>query len=329
MEYRNLGRSGVKVSSLCLGTMNFPYRTDEATSIALIHRALDAGINFVDTANFYGQALEGGKGQGRTEEVVGKALVGRRDRVVLLTKFSLPMDWDDPNARGGSRRHVIAACEASMRRLKTDYIDVYLMHYPDPDTPLDETLAALDALVRSGKVRYIGTSNFPAWRVMEGLGLSWRLGLSRFAVEQPDYNLLYRSIERELVPMAQAHGIGLLAYSPLAGGILTGKYHRGEPFPEGSRLVDPAWAGYAAGFMAERAYDVIEKLDELAAEKGCTISQLALAWVMRQPGITSAIIGPRTVEQYADNLKALELTLTGLDLERLDAVAPPARDLWK
>ncbi len=229
MEYRNLGRTGVKVSTFCLGCMNFGSITEEAKSIKIIQTAIDEGINFLDTANAYSR--------GRSEEVVGKALKesSKRDRIVLATKVFYQMDDEDPNAQGTSRRHIIQQCEASLRRLQTDYIDLYQIHRPTSDIPIDETLRALDDLIRSGKVRYIGTSNFAAWQIIESLWVSKELGLNRFVCAQPTYHILDRSIERELVPMALTYGTAIIPWSPLAGGFLTGKYKRGEKRPEGSR----------------------------------------------------------------------------------------------
>ncbi|MBE3576098.1 MAG: aldo/keto reductase [Limnochordales bacterium] len=316
MEYRNLGRTGVKVSPLCLGCMLFGGRTEESEAIRIIDRALDAGINFIDTANVYNR--------GRSEEVVGKALKqnGKRDRVVLATKVHGRMADDDPNAWGNSRRHIIEQCEASLRRLQTDYIDLYQIHRPSSDVPIDETLRALDDLIRAGKVRYIGTSTFAAWQVVESLWVSKELGLNRFVTEQPPYNLLDRSIERELIPMARTYGLGIIPWSPLAGGFLTGKYERDRQPPEGSRYEKrPA----RDDMFSEQAFAVLDVIKELAAAKGCTPSQLALAWVVQQPGVTSPIIGPRTLEQLEDNLGALQVTITDEDRARLDQVAPPGR----
>lgn len=314
MEYRNLGRTGVKVSPLCLGCMLFGGRTAEAEAIRIIDRALDAGINFIDTANVYNR--------GRSEEVVGKALKqnGKRDRVVLATKVHGRMADDDPNAWGNSRRHIIQQCEASLRRLQTDYIDLYQIHRPSSDVPIDETLRALDDLIRAGKVRYIGTSTFAAWQVVESLWVSKELGLNRFVTEQPPYHLLDRSIERELIPMARTYGLGIIPWSPLAGGFLTGKYDRDRQPPEGSRYEQhPA----RDNMFSDQAFAVLAVVKELAAAKGCTPSQLALAWVVQQPGVTSPIIGPRTLEQLEDNLGALQVTITDEDRARLDKVAPP------
>ncbi|MCI0711187.1 MAG: aldo/keto reductase [Chloroflexi bacterium] len=327
MNYKNLGRTGVMVSPLCLGTMNFGYRTPEADAISIIQRVLDDGINFIDTANFYGQPVNNGRGQGITETIVGKALKGRRDRVVLATKVCLPTaDFpEDPNARGISRRSIIAECEKSLKRLDTDYIDLYQLHRPQRDIPIDETLRALDDLVRSGKVRYIGTSMFPAWQIIEGLWISERNHLNRFVTEQPRYNLLMRGLEREVIPMALEYNIAILPYSPLAGGILTGKYRPGEAYSEESRMADEAWGEWAQGFMVENVHQKVEALTAIAGEKNCTLSQLALAWVMQQPAITSVIIGPRTVSQYEDNLGALKVEITDDDRQCIDEIVAPGQ----
>jgi aryl-alcohol dehydrogenase-like predicted oxidoreductase len=318
MNYRSLGRTGVKVSPLCLGTMNFGYRTDEDTARRIIHQAIDKGINFIDTANLYGQPANDGRGQGLCEEIVGKALSGKRDQVILGTKFYATMDRDDPNSQGGSRRHVIQACEDSLRRLKVDHIDLYQMHRPDAEIPIDETLRALDDLIHSGKVRYIGTSSFKSWQLVEALWESERLGLNRFVTEQPRYNLIDRRIESEVIPVAQKYGIAILAYSPLAGGILSGKYSQDKTQEEESRMSDPAWGEWAASFLSEEVFQLVDKLQEIAAEMGCTPSQLALAWVIQQAGVTSAIIGPRTLEQFEDNFSSLQVELDEEVLETLD-----------
>ncbi|MDQ5854464.1 MAG: aldo/keto reductase [Chloroflexota bacterium] len=315
MEYRSLGRTGTQVSSLCLGCMMFGGRTDEAASLDIIDRAIDAGINFLDTANVYSR--------GRSEEVVGNALKrnGKRSRIVLATKVHGKMDDDDPNAQGNSRRHIIEQCEASLRRLQTDYIDLYQIHRPQSSIPIDETLRALDDLIRAGKVRYIGTSTYAAWQLIESLWVSRELGLNRFVCEQPPYHLLDRRIERELVPMAQTYGLALIPWSPLAGGFLTGKYRRGEPRTEGRFKDNPEWN--SRGF--ENAFDVLDVVEAIAQEKDCSPSQLALAWCAQQPGITSPIIGPRTMEQLEDNLRAAEIVVTDADRARIDEVAPPGR----
>jgi len=314
-DYRNLGRTGVKVSPLCLGCMNFGGKTDEAQSAQIIDRALDAGINFLDTANVYHR--------GDSEEAVGKALEQnrRRDHVILATKVHGPMAKDEPNAGGNHRRHILRQCEASLRRLQTDWIDLYQIHRPQSDIPLDETLRALDDLIRSGKVRYIGSSTFAAWQLVESLWIARELGLNRFVTEQPPYHLLDRRIERELIPMAQTYGFALIPWSPLAGGFLTGKYRRGEQPPSDARLQRKNERTEA--LLSDAGFDVLEKAEQFASEKGCTVSQLALAWCMGQPGITSPIIGPRTLEQLDDNLGAMDVALSDEDRQHLDEVAPP------
>lgn len=317
MDYRNLGRTGVKVSELCLGCMMFGNQTPEADSIKIIDRALDEGINFLDTANVYNE--------GKSEEVVGKALKqnGMRSRMVLATKVHGTMDNTDPNARGNSRRHLVNQCEASLRRLQTDYIDLYHIHRPSADTPMDETLRGLDDLVRSGKVRYIGTSTYAAWQVLESLWISKELGLNRMVSEQSPYNLLDRRIERELIPMAQTYGLALLPWSPLAEGFLTGKYLEAQSPPQAARLAkDGPW--FSRHFTSQ-AFQVLSVVKSLAKEKGCTPSQLAIAWCSQQPGVTSPIIGPRTFEQLTDNLGAVKIKVTDEDRKRLDQVAPPGQ----
>ena len=313
MEYRSFGRTGIKVSSICLGCMMFGGKTPPSESYDIIDRALDAGINFIDTANVYSI--------GRSEEVTGEALKrnGKRHDLVLATKVHGKMG-EGVNELGNSRRHIIEQCEASLRRLQTDYIDLYQIHRPQPDIPIDETLRALDDLVRSGKVRYLGTSTFAAWQVVESLWVSKELGLNRFVCEQPPYNLLDRRIERELLPMARTFGIATIPWSPLAGGLLTGKYKRGEEPPEGTRFGDQSNPLYRRR-MNDRIYDVIEALQPIAEEKGATLSQFALAWCMQQPGVTSPIIGPRTMEQLEDNLKALEFTFDDDERKRIDRAA--------
>ncbi len=315
MEYRNFGRTGVKVTPLCLGCMNFGGKTEPEASYAIIDRALDQGINFLDTANVYSL--------GRSEEVTGEALKrnGMRDKIVLATKVHGRMADEDPNAAGNSRRHIIEQCEASLRRLQTDYIDLYQMHRPNPDIAIDETLRALDDLVRSGKVRYIGTTTFAAWQVVEALWVSKEWGLNRFVSEQPPYNILDRRIERELLPMAQTYGIGTLPWSPLGGGLLTGKYSMDTPPPRDSRFAT------ANAVQTERynkkVLAIIDQLKEYTQAKDTSVSHFAIAWVMNQPGITSPIIGPRTMEQLEDNLKSLDLKLTEEDCAEVDQLVPP------
>jgi len=313
MEYRALGRTGTKVSSLCLGCMMFGGKTNPTDSYDIIDRALDAGINFIDTANVYSI--------GRSEEATGEALKrnGKRHDIVLATKVHGKMG-EGVNDLGNSRRHIIEQAEQSLRRLQTDYIDLYQIHRPQPDIPIDETLRALDDLVRSGKVRYLGTSTFAAWQLVESLWTSERLGLNRFAVEQPPYNLLDRRIERELLPAARTYGFGVIPWSPLAGGLLTGKYKRGEEPPEGARFADTSNPLYRRR-LNDRIYDVVEGLQPMAEEKGVSLSQFSLAWCMQQPGVTSPIIGPRTMEQLEDNLAATEITFSEDELRAINRVA--------
>lgn len=322
MKYRNLGRTGVPVSMLCLGCMNFGSQTPEDESMDMIDHAIDAGINFLDTANVYGR--------GASETVVGKALKrnGKREKIVLATKVHGRMADDEPLAYGNNRRHIIEQCEASLKRLQTDYIDLYQIHRPQSDTPIDETLRALDDLIRAGKVRYIGTSTFAAWQVMESLWVSKELGLNRFVCEQPPYHLLDRSIERELVPLAQAYGTAIIPWSPLARGFLTGKYKRGEDIPEGTRFSrdiknKKPFADRTKQHFSDMAYNVLDVVRELADEKECTPSQIALAWCAHQPAITSPIIGPRTPEHLEDNLGAVEVEINDEDRARLDVASPP------
>jgi aryl-alcohol dehydrogenase-like predicted oxidoreductase len=314
-DCRLFGRTGVKVSPLTLGCMMFGAKTELDTSIRIIDRAIDAGINILDTANVYSR--------GRSEEFTGEALKrnGRRQQIFLCTKVHGVMDDVDPNQQGNSRRHIIEQCEASLCRLQTDYIDLYQIHRPRPEIAIDETLRALDDLVRAGKVRYIGTTTFAGWQVVEALWASKELGLNRFVSEQPPYNLLDRRIERELVPAAQTFGLALIPWSPLGGGLLSGKYRRGQPIPSDSRYANPN--PIQKRRFVEAVFDVIEPLSALAKEKGVTLAQLALAWTIHQPGITSPIIGPRTLEQLEDNLGALSVEFSPDDFERIDSIIPP------
>jgi aryl-alcohol dehydrogenase-like predicted oxidoreductase len=323
MEYRPLGRTGAQVSALCLGCMNFTdddvggndrTNADEQTSLAIMSRAIDEmGINFLDTANVYSR--------GKSETVVGKALKynNRRDHVFLATKFYNRMADDDPNALGSHRFHIMQAVEDSLCRLQTDHIDLYQVHRPNGKVPIDETLRALDDLVRQGKVRYVGTSTFGAWQVVESLWASKELGLNRFVCEQPPYNLLDRRIERELLPMCQTYGIATIPWAPIAGGLLSGKYRLHQPRPEGSR--------YEKGAFANRDNDqALAKVEEyltFCEGRGVAPARLALAWCLAQPGVTSPIIGPRTHEQMEEYVKALEITVTDEDKAALDAIFPP------
>ncbi|MBN2499119.1 MAG: aldo/keto reductase [Anaerolineales bacterium] len=317
MEYRSLGRTGVQVSELCLGCMMFGGRTEPEDSYAIIDKAIEAGINFLDTANVYSR--------GRSEEVTGEALKrnGKRDIIILATKVHGRMDDDDPNGWGNTRRHIIKQCEASLKRLNTDYIDLYQIHRPQSEVPIDETLRALDDLISAGKVRYIGSSTFAAWQLVESLWIAKELGLNRFICEQQPYNILDRRVERELMPMAQTYGFATIPWSPLAGGLLTGKYKRGWESPDDARYADVEDKPWMAKRRTEGVFDVTEGLEPLVAEKGVTMAQFALAWVLAQPGVTSPIIGPRTMEQLEDNLGALEVEITAADQAKVDELVPP------
>lgn len=313
MEYRTLGRTGVKVSPLCLGAMNFPEPSGEKESIEIINRALDGGINFIDTANVYQT--------GESEKIVGRALKknGRRNEIVLATKVYGTMG-EGPNEGGVSRYHIIQSCEDSLRRLKTDHIDLYQLHRPGLTVPQDETLRAFDDLVKAGKVRYIGCSTHPAWMVMEALATSEKYNLVRYISEQPPYNLLDRRIENELVPLAQKYDMALLPWSPLAGGILAGRYNDPKNFPEGSRASSGEWF---ARRVNRAGIEVAQKLEKMAAERGMTITQLALLWVKDQPGVTSPIIGPRTMGHLEDALGILDKSLDEADIPLFDELVHP------
>jgi aryl-alcohol dehydrogenase-like predicted oxidoreductase len=316
MEYKTLGRSGVKVSPLCLGCMNFGGPTEEAESTRIINTALDAGINFLDTADVYNN--------GASEQVVGQAIKSCREHVVLATKVHGPMG-DDPNAAGNSRAHIMQGVEDSLRRLDTDHIDLYQLHRPDPNTPMDEQLDALSDLVHQGKVRYIGTSTFPAWQLCETLWISEKHNYERFVSEQPPYNMLTRGIENEVLPFCNKYGFAVLPWSPLAGGWLTGKYRKGEAPPDDSRGARRGWTIDSPG--AQKRFDIVEQLISLADEAGMPITQLALAWAQTNPIVTAPIIGPRTMEQLEDNLKAAELTLADDLLEKVDQIVPPGTNV--
>ena len=313
MEYRSLGRTGVQVSALCLGCMNFGWGTEEDESARIMHAAIDSGVNFFDTANVYGR--------GSSEQVVGRALShgGRRERVFLATKVHGKMDDSDPNAWGNHRYHIKRQCEESLRRLRTDRIDLYQIHRPQPEVPIDETLRALDDLIGEGKVIYIGTSTFGAWQLMESVWAAKELGLNRFVCEQPPYNILDRRIERELLPFCRTYGFGVIPWSPIAGGLLTGKYRRGERGAPGTRYEK----GLPEQRANDRAFEVIDQFLDLASEKGCSPSALAVAWVMAQEGVTAPIIGPSRFDQWQDNLTALNVEITDEDRQRIDSMVEP------
>jgi aryl-alcohol dehydrogenase-like predicted oxidoreductase len=314
MNYRTLGRTGLKISPLALGTDNFANPTSEAESIRIINRALDAGINLIDTSNSYAA--------GKSERIIGKALKenGLRHQVILATKVFFPTG-PDPNERGLSRRHIIKACENSLWRLQTDYIDLYQTHRPDPETPIEETLGALTDLVQQGKVRYIGSSTAPAWRVMEALMVSELKGLARFVSEQPPYNLLDRRIENELVPMCQAHGLGLLPWSPLAMGLLAGRYAGAAEPPPDSRA--SRRGGIYAERVTARAVEVGNRFVTLARVHGADPARLAILWVKDQPGITAPLTGPKSVEQLEHLLPVLEMHLSDELRATCDDLVPP------
>lgn len=315
MHHRPLGRTGIKVSPYCLGAMMFGKlaNSDQRECAGMIHKALDFGINFIDTADRYSE--------GGSEEIVGEALKGRRDSVVLATKVFGPMG-DDPNRRGGSRRWITRAVEESLRRLQTDYIDLYQLHRPVPDTDIEETLSVLTDLMREGKVRAIGASTFPAGEIVEAQWVAERRGLARFRTEQPPYSILNRSIEREVLPVCQRFGMGVMAWSPLAKGMLTGKYRKGEPTPDTLR------AKYFPKAMSDQAsLDRIEQLIPLAESAGISLAHMAIAFVLAHPALTSAIIGPRTPEQLDSYLAGADVTLTDEVLDCIDDIVPPGVDV--
>jgi aryl-alcohol dehydrogenase-like predicted oxidoreductase len=307
VQYRTLGRTGIKVSPYALGTLMFATSmgNDPADSARIIHKAIDAGINVVDTADAYGDS----------EEVVGKALEGRRDDVVLATKFGRPIG-QDPNRQGASRRWIVAAVEGSLRRLRTDHIDLYQLHRPDPDTDIEETLAALTDLIRSGKVRAIGASQTPAADIVEAQWVAERRGLARFHTEQPAYSILSRGIEREILPTVQRHGMGSLVWGPLAQGLLTGR-----------NPGDLRRAGLARHLSDARRLDVVEQLQPLAADAGLPMTHLAMAFTIAHPGVTCALLGARTEAHLDDLLAGLDVTLSDDVLDRIDEIVPPGSDV--
>lgn len=311
---RQLGRTGIKVSPICLGTMNFGGPTNEADAIRITHTALDRGINFIDTANVY----QGGA----SERIVGKALRewDRRDEVILATKVYSPMSGN-PNDRGGSRRHIMKSCEDSLKRLQLETIDLYQLHRPDLDVPQEETLRAFDDLIRQGKVRHIGCSTHPAWKVMESLAISEKLGISRYVSEQPPYNLLDRRIENELLPLCEEYGLAVLPWSPVGGGVLTGRYSADEKAPQGSRA--DLWGNRFKNRVTDKGLEVAATVAKMAAAKNMSTSQLALLWVKEQPLVTAPIYGPRTQEHIEDALGVLEETLTADELLAFDELVPP------
>ncbi|OGO21202.1 MAG: aldo/keto reductase [Chloroflexi bacterium RBG_16_48_8] len=313
MEYRQLGRTGVRVSPLCLGAMNFGECTEEPEANRIIHKALDAGINFIDTSNSYGD--------GESERMLGKALAnGKREMIVLSSKFYFPQS-EDPNDQGNSRRHVMQALEDSLRRLNTDWIDLYQIHRPSMDIPQDETLRALDDLVHQGKVRYIGCTTYPTWMVMEALAISEQHNLARFITVQPPYNFLDRRIENELVPLALRYNLGLITWSPIGMGILAGRYQSVDLTPEGSRL--GGGGPFVKGRLTPKSLLAFEKFAEVAQDLEITPSQLALLWVKDQPAIVAPIIGPRTEAHLEDALPVMDMHLDPETAGKLDQIVPP------
>jgi aryl-alcohol dehydrogenase-like predicted oxidoreductase len=313
MQFRTLGRTGIKVSPYALGAMMFGAigNPDHDDSIRIIHKALDAGINFVDTADAYSR--------GESEEIVGKALQGRRDDVVLATKLWMPMG-DDPNQRGNSRRWIIAEVENSLRRLQTDYLDLYQIHRPDPDTDIEETLSALSDLIRSGKVRAIGSSTMPASDIVEAQWVAERRGLERFRTEQPTYSILSRGIEAEVLPVAQRYGMGILVWSPLAQGMLTGRIRKGQQ-------TDLRRTALFRHLSDERRLDAVEQVIPLAEKAGLPMTHLAMAFAITHPGVTSALLGPRSMEQLDGLLDGLDVTLSDEVLDRIDEIVAPGTDV--
>ena len=318
VAHRGLGATGVKVSPLCLGAMMFGAwgNTDHEDSVRIIHRALDAGINFIDTADVYSR--------GESEQIVGKALAkGRRDSVVLATKVHGTMG-EDPNQYGNSRRWIVAEVENSLRRLDTDWIDLYQIHRPEPDTDIDETLGALSDLVQAGKVRYIGSSTFPAYQIVEAQWVAEKRGRERFVCEQPPYSLLTRGVEADVLPVCSEYGIGVIPWSPLAGGWLSGRYGSGGESPSTSRRAQMLPQRYDMSLAAnQRKLEAAQALGELAAGSGMSLIEMALAFVINHPAVTAAIIGPRTMEQLDSQLPAMEMTLSGEVLDAIDQIVAP------
>jgi aryl-alcohol dehydrogenase-like predicted oxidoreductase len=314
MQYRTLGKTGIKVSPYCLGAMMFGGlgNPDHDECIRIIHKALDFGINFIDTADRYSR--------GESEEIVGKALKGRRDNIVLATKVHGPMG-DDPNQQGNSRRWIMRAVEASLRRLQTDHIDLYQIHRPSPETDIEETLSALTDLIRAGKVRTIGSSTFPASEIVQAQWVAERRGLARFRTEQPPYSILNRSTEREVLPVCQNYGMGTLVWSPLAKGMLTGRYRKGQPLPDSLRV-----KAFPEQMADARNLDAVERLLPIAEAAGLSLTHLGMAFVMAHPGVTSAILGPRTMHQLDDLLAGAGVVLSDETLDQIDEVVAPGAD---
>jgi aryl-alcohol dehydrogenase-like predicted oxidoreductase len=308
MKIRNLGRSGLQVSLVGLGCNNFGGRLDLAATRKVVHRALDLGVTLFDTADIYGE-------RGRSEEYLGESLGDRRKDIVLATKFGMAMD-DAGVRNGASRRYILSAVEASLQRLKTDWIDLYQLHQPDPLTPIEETLRALGDLIRQGKVRYVGCSNLPAWQVVDALWTAKHAGLDRFVCCQDEYSLVVREPERELVPMMERHGLGLLPYFPLASGLLTGKYKRNASMPASARLTGTK--RLADRYLTEANWRIVERLEDFCARRGRTLLELAFSWLAARPTVASVIAGATQPEQVEANVRAVEWSLTPEDLAEID-----------
>jgi aryl-alcohol dehydrogenase-like predicted oxidoreductase len=314
MQLRNLGKSGLRVSAVGLGCNNFGGRLDLEASRRVVHKALDLGITFLDTADIYGDA-------GGSETILGEVLGDRRKEIVLATKFGMVMS-EERQLKGASRRYIMSAVEDSLRRLKTDWIDLYQLHTPDPLTPIEETLRALDDLVRQGRVRYIGCSNLPAWQVVEAQWTSRTLGLEAFVSCQDEYSLLVRDIERELVPAAQAYGLGVIPYFPLASGLLTGKYKHDAPLPEGTRLANTQ--RLASRYMTERNWRKVERLNQFCEARNRSLLELAFSWLLARPQVASVIAGATRPEQVEQNVAAAGWVLSQDDLAEIDRVLSEA-----
>jgi aryl-alcohol dehydrogenase (NADP+) len=314
MKYRTLGRTGIKVSPYCLGAMMFGAigNKDHEDSIRIIHKAIDAGINFIDTADRYSQ--------GESEEIVGKALRGRRENIVLATKVHGPMG-DDPNQQGNSRRWITVELESSLRRLQTDHVDLYQIHRPDPSTDIEETLSVLTDLMREGKIRAIGSSTFPASEIVDAQWVAEKRGLARFRAEQPPYSILNRNIEREVLPLCERFGMGALVWSPLAMGLLTGRYRKGQTLPDSMRV-----KLFRKQMSDERSLDAVEALIKVAEGAGISLTHMAMAFAVAHPAVTSAIIGPRTMQHFDDLLAGAEVFLSDEILGQIDAIVPPGTE---
>ncbi len=326
MKTKRLGRAGLKVTEACLGTMTFGYQCDERASFSVMDEAAAQGVNFIDTADVYPVPVSL-ETVGRTEEIVGRWLKGKREDFVLATKCRMQMGTR-PNDAGLSRKHILSAIEASLRRLQTDYVDLYQVHAPDPDTPIEETLRALDSIVESGKARYIGCSNFQAWQLSKALWTSERLGLARFDSVQPRYNLLYRAIEQELLPLCLDQGVGAIVYNPLAGGMLTGKHRRSEPPADNTRF---AVAGklYLDRYWNDATFDAVDRLKSFFDARGKSLTHASIAWALKHEAVTSVIIGATSAEQLRDSLRGVELELDEEEMEQADSAwfdIPRARD---